>query len=112
MKQALILRKDVGMKPGKLCAQALHASISSFLNANDYERKEWHEKGQKKIVIKVKSKKELYDIFKAAKKEKLPCALIKDAGMTQLKPGTTTALGIGPASDEKIDKLTGKMKLL
>lgn len=112
MKQAIILRKDLGMKPGKLCAQASHASLSSFLKTKKYERLEWILGGQKKVVLKVKSLRELKVLEKMAKKEKISHNLIKDAGLTQLKRPTITSLGIGPASDEKIDKITGKLKLL
>ena len=47
-----------------------------------------------------------------AKKAKLPCAIIKDAGHTQLEPGTITALAIGPAEEDVIDKITKNLKLL
>ena len=45
-------------------------------------------------------------------KKILPCALIKDAGRTQIEPGTITALGIGPALESDIDKYTKDLKLL
>ena len=63
-------------------------------------------------MLKVKSLKELKLLYRKAKRLKLPCALIRDAGLTQVKPGTITCLGIGPAEDKKIDKITGKLKLL
>ena len=42
----------------------------------------------------------------------LPCSAVSDAGRTQLPPGTTTCISIGPAPEEKIDKITGDLKLL
>ncbi len=112
-KQAIILRTDVGMKKGKMCAQASHASISSFLvvqKKDPLSVANWLD-SQKKVVLKVESEKELLEIYNAVKKE-LPCALIKDAGRTQVEPGTITALGIGPCPETKIDKYTKHLKLL
>ena len=50
--------------------------------------------------------------YEKAKKNKLPCYLVIDAGLTELPPHTPTTLGIGPAPHEKIDRLTGELKLL
>jgi len=36
---------------------------------------------------------------------------IKDAGLTQLEPGTLTAMALGPDKEEKLDELTGHLPL-
>jgi PTH2 family peptidyl-tRNA hydrolase len=38
--------------------------------------------------------------------------LITDAGSTQIAPGTKTCLGVGPAEEKEIDKITKDLKLL
>jgi len=112
MKQAIIIRTDLKMDKGKIAAQAAHASVTAFMNTPAAQRKEWLETGMKKIVLKVNSREELFNIFNSAKKQKLPAALITDAGKTQIEPGSHTAVGIGPASEAKIDNLAGHLKLL
>ncbi|VVB61386.1 Peptidyl-tRNA hydrolase [uncultured archaeon] len=112
MKQAIVVRTDLKMSKGKLAAQAAHASLEAYKKANPEDIEEWNEEGQKKVVLKVGSEKELIETFMSAKREKIPAVLIQDAGRTQLMPGTSTCVGIGPAEDEKIDKIVGKLKLL
>jgi PTH2 family peptidyl-tRNA hydrolase len=112
MKQAILIRTDLKMDKGKIASQCSHASVGAYLKAREHDKKKWKKEGMKKIVLKVSSEKELKDFYKLAKKEKLPCDLIRDAGLTQIEPGTITALGIGPADDKKIDKITSKLKLL
>ena len=112
MKQVIILRKDVKMSIGKQISQACHASIAAFLKSDKKDREKWLNKGMKKVVLKISNEKELMNLYKLAKKEKLPCEIISDAGLTQIRAGTITALGIGPANYKKIDKITGKLKLL
>jgi len=112
MKQTIIVRTDLKMDKGKIASQVAHASIAAFLKTDKKDREEWINRGMKKIILKVSSEKELKDFYRVAKKEKLPCELIKDAGLTQIETGTVTALGIGPADDKEIDRVTGKLKLL
>jgi PTH2 family peptidyl-tRNA hydrolase len=115
MKQVIAARADLKMGKGKLAAQVAHASLGAAEEAMSRRREwyeEWKELGQKKIVVKVQSEDELRDLFKKARAAKLPAALIQDAGLTQLEPGTSTCLGIGPAPEEELDQITGNLKLL
>ncbi|MBI2446119.1 peptidyl-tRNA hydrolase [Candidatus Micrarchaeota archaeon] len=111
-KQALIVRTDLGMGKGKIAAQCAHGSIAAFLKADESARGEWVDSGMAKIVLKVNSEKELVLLFQKAKKMGLPAALIQDAGHTQIEPGSKTVVGIGPADESELDKLTGELKLL
>ncbi|MBI2085177.1 MAG: peptidyl-tRNA hydrolase [Candidatus Aenigmarchaeota archaeon] len=112
MKQVILIRTDIGMSAGKKIAQACHASVGAVLNADDKIVAHWNETGAKKIALKVAGENAIKDLHSAAKKMRLPCFLVADAGLTELEPGTITALAIGPADDNKIDKITGNIKLL
>jgi PTH2 family peptidyl-tRNA hydrolase len=111
-KQVIVVRKDLKMSPGKTATHVAHASVECLDFVNESIIKKWKEEGAKKVVLKVNNLKELNDLYKKVRAAKIPCFLVKDAGLTQLKPGTVTALGIGPAEEKKIDKITGKLKLL
>ncbi len=112
MKQAIIIRTDLKMGKGKIASQCAHASVAAFLKAKPLDKKKWINSGMKKVVLKVKNGKEIVKLYKKAKRRKIPCELIIDKGLTQIEPGTITALGIGPADDKKIDEITGRLKLL
>ena len=64
------------------------------------------------MVVKVESKDRLLEVFEVAKRNNLPVSLIADRGLTELKPGTLTCVGIGPAPEKLIDRITGSMSLL
>ncbi len=111
----IVVRRDLKMGRGKVAAQAAHASLSSYLET--LRRKpEWAERwlreGQKKVVVSADSLEMLLDLRQRAEALGIPTAMIQDAGLTQLEPGTTTALGIGPAPEELISNITSHLKLL
>lgn len=111
-KQVILVRQDLKLPPGKLSVQVSHASLEVVSNSDDNIVDEWKNEGAKKVVLKVKDLKELLEYKDLCKIEKLKTALIKDAGHTVVEPGTITCLGIGPDTEEKIDKVTGKLKMV
>jgi PTH2 family peptidyl-tRNA hydrolase len=110
-KQAIVARTDIGMGQGKLAAQVAHASLSAYEDADDRTRREWKGGGQKKIVLKAAGESELFDLADRAEREGLPNAIVRDAGHTQLEPGTVTALAVGPGPENIVDKVTGDLSL-
>jgi PTH2 family peptidyl-tRNA hydrolase len=111
MKQAIVARTDIGMGTGKLAAQVAHASLSAYENAGSSAQNEWKSEGQKKIVLKGSGEKQLQQLADKARREGLPYALVRDAGHTQLEPGTVTALAVGPGTENVVDKVTGDLSL-
>ena len=112
MKQVIVVRKDLKMDPGKLAVQVAHASVESVLYSSKDKVEAWREEGAKKVVVKVNSEKELLELQRQAKSLKLVASLITDAAKTFFKAPTRTCLGIGPDDDEKLDKVTGSLKML
>lgn len=113
-KQAIIVRSDLGLGKGKLAGQSAHASLSAYqlaLKRDPDAVSQWEEEGQKKVVLKVGSEEELLSLYEKMKRE-IPCALIRDAGKTQIEPGTLTCFGAGPADESLINRHTKELKLL
>jgi PTH2 family peptidyl-tRNA hydrolase len=112
MKQVILVRQDLKLPKGKLAAQVAHASVQGYRKANWMSKRVWLAGGMKKVVLKVVDLAELQKYAREARKEKLPTALISDAGKTTVAPGTITCLGIGPADEKAIDVVTGSLKML
>jgi PTH2 family peptidyl-tRNA hydrolase len=112
-KMSIIIRTDLCMSPGKIAAQACHACLETSEKARRRKIwKIWHRKGAKKVILKVKSREELFKLKNKAEKAGLPNSLIIDKGLTEIPPNTATSLGIGPAESKMIDKITGNLSLL
>jgi len=112
MKQVILVRQDLKLPKGKLAAQAAHAAVEAVFNSDKKKVDAWRKQGQKKVVLKVADEKELLKYLQSAKDSGLKTALITDAGRTVIEPGTKTCAGIGPDEEEKIDEVTGKLKML
>lgn len=112
LKQVIIVNKSLGMSQGKIAAQVAHGSVMSFLKANLQDQKEWLNNGYSKIVLQVESVSDLVNLKELADKKGFPTAMIIDEGMTEVNKDSITVLGIGPADSERIDEITGDLRLL
>jgi len=112
MKQVIVVNDSLKLPKGKLAAQAAHAAIASFLCADSRTQRSWIQTGMPKIVLKVFDENDLIELLKKAETNHIPAELIRDAGKTVVESGTITCLGLGPAEAEKLDKITGGLKLL
>ncbi|MGP3668191.1 MAG: peptidyl-tRNA hydrolase Pth2 [Candidatus Bathyarchaeota archaeon] len=112
--QNIIIRDDLKISKGKICAQVAHAAVSAYEETRK-SHVEWAEKwlkeGQRKVILKVESLEKIYEIKVKAEKLGLPLALIEDKGLTELPPGTVTCLAIGPAPLNLVNKVTGGLPL-
>ena len=129
-KQVIVIRKDLGMRKGKMIAQGAHASMKVILDEmksynwevythfhmsviKDSPLDSWLNGLFTKIVVGCNSEEELLHLMMQAKKENIRYAIIQDAGRTEFHGEKTfTALAIGPDDAEKIDLITGHLKLL
>lgn len=132
VKQAIIIRRDLGMRRGKEIAQGSHASIAFLTNvvaemADDeatgelaypmYERLseaawKWIDGSFTKVTLQVKDEAEMLAVYEKAKEEGVEAHIIKDSGRTEFGGVPTyTALAIGPDWVENVDKVTRELRL-
>ena len=109
--QYIIVNNSLGMNKGKIAAQAAHAAVSVLDKADKNIISDWKFSGMKKIVLKVATTEELVELFEKVKR-KLPCALITDAGRTQIEAGSKTCFACGPIDENEGQKYFSHLKLL
>ena len=112
LKQVILVRQDLKLQKGKLSVQVAHASTAALLKSDKDDVKEWQQEGMKKIVLKVKDLDELLRYKQLLDDGLVVTALITDAGLTAIPPGTTTCLGAGPDDEDKIDMVTGSLRMV
>lgn len=123
-KQVIVMRKDLGMRKGKMIAQGAHASLRVLLErgAADGDRyviamtdamTEWMTGRFTKVCVSVDSEAALDAVVARAKAAGVPCALIVDAGQTEFHGAPTkTCCAVGPAWIADVDAITGDLPLL
>ncbi|XP_063995222.1 peptidyl-tRNA hydrolase 2, mitochondrial [Diachasmimorpha longicaudata] len=116
-KMVLVVRSDIAMSRGKIASQCAHAAVECVqrFGSGKIDKKildTWFFMGQPKIVLRITSEEKLKDLADEVKARGLTAVVIRDAGKTQLQPGTISVLGIGPGPNSVVDELTSHLKLL
>ncbi|HOK58636.1 MAG TPA: peptidyl-tRNA hydrolase Pth2 [Methanothrix sp.] len=112
LKQCIVVRDDLKLSTGKLAVQVAHASIMAMELTRKDIVEQWKEEGMRKIVLRGGDEEHLFRLKSEAESLGIPAAIVRDAGLTEVPPGTVTALGLGPAPDEIMDRVTGRLSLL
>jgi PTH2 family peptidyl-tRNA hydrolase len=140
VKQVIVMRTDLNMRKGKMIAQGAHASIAwisdygtgietitkktalapsgksiveRLVKELTPAQVQWLEGSFKKICVRADSEEELLEIVDRAAVRGVPCSLIQDKGDTEFHGVPTyTCLALGPDYSDKIDEITGDLKLL
>lgn len=113
MKQVLVVRKDLKMRRGKENAQNAHAAqLSAMKYQNDPRVQEWMRQNYAKVSVSVESEEELVDVMAAAGRAGLLVTPVIDHGRTEFNgEHTLTCAAIGPDTIDRIDPVTGHLKL-
>jgi PTH2 family peptidyl-tRNA hydrolase len=122
----IVMRKDLGMRKGKMIAQGAHASLKVLLDAGRPDARGetfaialnpalavWLGGRFTKVCVSVDSEAALDTIVERARAAGVPCALVVDAGHTEFHGvPTKTCCAVGPAWSEAVDAITGDLPLL
>ena len=119
-KQVIVMRRDLGMRRGKEIAQGAHASMiwlalrirQPSYTFTDAERR-WLDGPFTKVCVRVDSEEELLAVVQRAQEAGVLVYLCVDAGKTEFHGvPTPTCCAVGPDFPERIDPITGHLKLL
>ena len=115
LKLICVVDTSLKMGKGKIAAQVGHAcmEVALFLNkSNPAMLKAWRLRGSSKVVVRLEENSDFIALSESAKKLGINTHTVRDAGHTQVNPGTHTVLAIGPASEELLESITNHLRLL
>jgi PTH2 family peptidyl-tRNA hydrolase len=116
VKQVIVMRTDLDMPIGKMVSQGAHASEGAIttqnIEGNEDLLKEWSLTGRTKITVGVKSLEKLTNLVIKAKEMGVHYCMVKDEGRTVFNEPTITCVCFGVDTSERIDKITGRLRLL
>ena len=136
VKQVIVVNNELRSKlrHGKLAAQVSHASLGAVFSGSrvdEYvshgtadpsvyrtkcipmspELETWFNDKFTKVVLRADNEEHLLTIYEEAEEAGLLTALITDCGNTVFHGPTITCVGIGPATDDQLNPITGDLKM-
>lgn len=113
MKQVIVINSGLELSKGKWMAQAGHAAVQGAWKV--FEKKpevfeKWRSEGQKKVVLQT-DEEGLSKIKEKAGRVGAPFVEVRDAGLTEVEPGTLTCVCLGPGEGEALNKIVGSLPL-
>jgi len=111
----LVVRGELRLTAGKAAVQVAHAAVQLVEGAGPRRQADldaWRAQGQKKIGLVAATLHDLEQIERTARSKGIATVLVRDAGLTEVAPGTVTCLGLGPALAAELDPITGALPLL
>jgi peptidyl-tRNA hydrolase len=89
------VNRSLDMTPGKIAAQAQHAAVEAYRISDPELLKEWYLGGHYcKLVMLAEDDVHLLTIQKYIEERGFKTKLIIDEGRTEIRPHSTTALGV------------------
>lgn len=110
---AFLCRSDLNLSSGKLAVQCAHAAVESLQRAKRTHSRmvqRWKESSSRKVCLAIDNENELEHFLTLVQEASLPFALVRDAGLTEVAPGTATVLGVGPGPRHIMDSLFRELK--
>lgn len=118
-KMVIVMRHDLHMRMGKAVAQGAHAAMIFLVDRMTNNERlseaemDWLERSaMKKVCVRVESLDQLMEIQEKATMAGIRVHVITDAGFTEFTMPTITCLALGPDLCDKLDPITGHLKLL
>ena len=112
LKMVCVIRTDLGMTPGKVAAQAVHAALGAVKSVRSPNTlRTWESEGEKVVCLRCETLQELQHIHFTASDAGLNVHVVHDAGRTEVDAGSTTVAAIGPAPEDLVDSVTGHLRL-
>lgn len=123
VKQIILVRRDIKLPPGKLGAQASHASLGVVKKLMTDENQLvmlpgspldlWWNGSWTKVCLRLDSIDDLAGLLAKCDEADLQYCIVKDNGLTVYHGvPTITCIGIEPSTAEKLDPIFGHLKLL
>jgi PTH2 family peptidyl-tRNA hydrolase len=124
VKQVIVFRKDLQVRKGKIAAQVAHAAVKFLADAIDEQtstvvrkfttaEKIWLGGAFAKVVVYCENEQELHELIAEGRHQGIQVNPIVDAGRTEFHGvPTLTCAAFGPDFTDKLDRVTGRLKLL